>query len=284
VDRIRREYAPSTHYLAAANQLKRLQQFRGYPSSAHWYRFIARVHRERAWFLTHAGHVESALRDARQADAAGRVAHRYAPSADDARQDLQALAETALITSQAHLLNQDPVAALQALETVEAALEAARRPLGSDYYRQRAVALLQLGADLPAQRFFARSMTVMKAGGEASRPIEVEYTGSRYLHLLSGSWDDAALLAHEVADNFGADTLHACVARHWAVATGLATGSPNVRREARAILLAREPSRTFGHQRTLGRLLACTPDLGLAAAVQSHWIRFALYQNGVRRR
>jgi hypothetical protein len=288
VQAIHTEFAGSREFLEAARRLKRLQQFSGFPSNRRWLRFMARVYRERAWFLLHSGHSGTAIAEANCAIEALRLAYRLARTGHEERDDLSDVATSALILSQAFLLQQRPRQAFGALELVEDALEAGHLRLGSDFYRQRGVALLQVGeADREAQRYFAKSAQLMEDLGEATRTEELRYTGARHIYFMNRDWEHAAELAHDIADPsaFGSDTLHASVGTHWAVATGLSVDSSEVHSRALDLLERNATTaRAFGHQHTLYALFRCTLALQLTPDHRATWVRRALYLNAFRNR
>lgn len=285
VEHIRHTFASSGEFLEAADRLKRLQQFAGFPSHPSWLRYLARVFRERAWFLVHSGHTVSAIHEARKSMVASRYAFRQARSAGQAKRDLQAIVDAGLLVSHAHLLRRSSEA-LGALVTVEQAAEAGRLRLGSDYYRQRGVYLLQAGGDEPAQRYFDKSARIMEELAESTHgDVELRYTGARHTNLLMKNWDAAFELVHDARHAFGSTSLHASVSSHWAVACGLSTDSQLIRQEAMTLLDANAATaRAFGHQHTLLFLFERTPDLHLSIAQQADWVRFALYINAYKNR
>src|SRR4029079_16152677 len=99
------------------------------------------------------GHSGSAGREAALAQSLGKSAFRESHHKEYAARFIQA----ALIDSHSCLLSRRPRQVWQILEVARDAAESIGAPLGSDHFRQRGVALLQLREDERAIQQFERS-------------------------------------------------------------------------------------------------------------------------------
>ena len=193
---------------------------------------------------------------------------------------------SALIGSQALLLGRNPSEALCLLDTAGAAAAWVRQPIGSDHFRQRGVALFQLREDDAAADCFRKAVTAMEHLNEARNPAQLVMTGPRHINLLGKlQWDGAREVLDTAKRGFGETSLEAVMAQHWAAACGLSTDSTRVNEDAVRLLdapIALAPQ--FGHQATIRKLLALTPDLGLDTRLRQAWVRRALYENASRTR
>jgi hypothetical protein len=181
-------------------------------------------------------------------------------------------------------LSRRPEEALVALDVARDAAESIRSVLGSDHYRQRGVALLQLRQDVQAADQFRRSAELMEKLNEATVPAQIMMAGSRHIGLLGGLNCDLgydALSAAKLA--FGDGSLETSIALHWAAASCLASDSSALIQQAVTQLNGSlAPSAQFGHQLTIRRLLIMTPELGLDSRLRRVWVRRALYENAFR--
>jgi len=283
IETIRSAHVADGRYSAAASLLKQLHSYQGFPSNIDWLRLAGHLHRERAWFLVHSGQTAQALEQAAVAIAIGKRVYRMAQKSTSA--DAKDVVDAALIQAHAHLMRREPEAAFAALQLVEDASEAANLQLGSDYYRQRGVVLLQAGLNAPAIRYFRKSGERMIELGEGSHPLSASITSHRYVSLLTGSVDSAAELASLASDAFGASSMEASVSTNFAAASALSVDSHAAELSASELLARnRNTSAQFGHQATLTRLLTITPSLNLPLPIRRDWIRQALYINATARR
>jgi hypothetical protein len=235
-----------------------------------------------AWLLVHSGFARSAVSHASKSLWLLQTAFYRLNRDDDAREFIR----STLIASHANLLAGRPTAALSLLEIMRDASAAISAPLGSDYYRQRGVALFQLGSthDDQARKCFERSEQQMRALGEAGSEAQALMTGTRHLALLGrADWETEMEVLEAAESTFGSDSLEASMTRHWAAACGLLTGDHKLALDARELLEQNSNTAArFGHQATVAKLLAMTPELGLPKGLQALWVRKALYQNAFR--
>jgi len=165
------------------------------------------------------------------------------------------------------------------------AYEKSTSPL-ADYYRQRGVALFQLGNkhDDEARTSFAQSEHQMRKLGEGESEAQALMTGTRHINLLGKpDWDGALRVMEMVENTFPSDSLEASMTRHWAAACGLLTGDGRIRQRGQELLAVNQQTAArFGHQATVSKLLYLTPELGLSRGLEAIWVRKALYQNAFR--
>jgi hypothetical protein len=232
--------------------------------------------------LVHSGFTRSAISHASLSLWLLQSAHYRLGSREEVREFIR----STLIAAHANLLAARPAAALQILDLMRAASESIGAPLGSDYYRQRGVALFQLGNkhDDEAKASFAQSERQMRKLGEGESEAQVLMTGTRHINLLGKPDWDGALRVMEMAENtFRSDSLEASMTRHWAAACGLLTGDGRIRQRTRELLAVNQQTAArFGHQATVSKLLSLTPELGLSRGLEAIWVRKALYQNAFR--
>ena len=279
-DAIREAHAAQYRFVDGLAALRALHASVGYAAHTGRIRLKARLHEHTAWFAVHSGFTTTALVAATRAMALSQIAlNEHGGDVDRARSG-----DAMLIASQAYLLAGEPTRALEMLESKRGVAERLGSRLGSDFYRQRGVAFFQLGHDAAASRAFRLAVHEMEAAGEAEHPIQLAFTGPRYLHLLgTPDGDRAWILAADATTVFGPQSLEASMARHWAVACDLSTDSPASHRRALEHL-QRMPSALgpFGHQATVSRLLRMTLELQLPHPLRRTWIRRALYTNAFR--
>lgn len=275
-------HARKFEFLEGIRALRRLLPLIGYPGDYRRVGLLAKVRHQIAWFLVHSGQCESAAREARAARDLWRSAYHESPR----REYTERFVQSALVGSQAELLARQPSAALRILDIARSAAESIEAPFGSDHFRQRGVALLQLREDQRAATEFRQSAEAMERLNEAETPAQVIMTGSRHIHLLGHvNWDGANELVAAASREFGADSLEASMALHWAVACAISTDSSPVVKEANGLIGAHpSPAPQFGHQLTIRKLLSITPELGLDARLRKAWARRALYENAFRAR
>jgi hypothetical protein len=235
-----------------------------------------------SWFLVHSGFTRSAISHANLSLWLLQTAYYRL----DRKQDVQEFIKSALIASHANLLAGRPVGALQVLDLMSDASQSIGAPIGSDYYRQRGVALFQLGGkhDDEARKSFQQSEQQMRRLGEGSSEAQVLMTGIRHINLLGKpDWEGALRVMDTASSTFVPDSLEVSMTRHWAAACGLLTDDGRIRQRVRELLDENQATAgRFGHQATISKLLSITPELGLPRGLMAVWVRKALYQNGFR--
>lgn len=274
------DYSARYDFLNGARALRRMLPYVGYAGDARRIALQALVHQYIAWFLVHSGRCVSAATEAAAARDLWRVAWHESGTVEYAQEFVKA----ALIGSQAWLLSRRPEEALKTLDIARDAAESVGSFLGSDHYRQRGVALLQLRQDELAAGQFRKSAEVMEQLNEATVPAQIVMTGARHVGLLGNlNCDQAydALSAATVA--FGGASLETSMALHWAAASCLSSDSPALIHQAVEQLDDYpDPLPQFGHQLTIRRLLIMTPELGFDDRLRRVWARRALYENAFR--
>lgn len=282
IDSIADRHTGQYAYFDAVRALRRIVPLVGYPADARRIALLARLRQHVAWFLVHSGQCSSAALEARAARDLWRIAYHESPRREYADRFIQC----ALIGSHALLLTCRPQDAWQTLDVARGAAESIGAPIGSDHFRQRGVALFQLREDERAAVQFRQSAEAMERMGEARIPAQIVLTGSRHIHLLGRvNWEGALGVFKTAGDAFGKESLEASMALHWAAACGLSTDSASVMQRAYDLITAQPmPVAQFGHQLTIRRLLAVTPELGLDDRLRRAWMRRALYENAFRTR
>lgn len=249
----------------------------GYPASVALIRLRAQVHAHIAWFAGHSGLCETALANSRRAIELRRLAYRQTRLSID----VQAIADSALVTANAFLLQQNPRRALQTLQLVRHAQQQQRNRFGAEYLRQHAVAFLQLGEDREAVLGFQRSIRAMQDQGRSR--ADAALAGQMRLNLLARAVESQLEILDVVRQQFGTASLEAAMATNWAAACAFATDSRALRFQAADLLAKSTPQARFGHQATARALLQVTPELELNAPMRGEWVRYALYFNAFRR-
>jgi hypothetical protein len=266
---------------AGARSLLQLKQKLGHMSEARRIALAGILEQKIAWFLVHSGFTRSAVSHASSSLWLLQTAYYRLGRNDDVREFIK----SALIASQANLLAGRPAGALPILDIIRDAAQTINAPLGSDYYRQRAVALFQLGAryDDEAKKGFEQSERQMRRLGEGG-DAQALMTGARHTNLLiTPNWENALGVMEVACDTFSPDSIEASMTRNWAAACGFLTDDDHIRRRARELLVENEAAAArFGHQATIGKLLSMTPELGLPKGLRAVWIRKSLYQNAFR--
>jgi hypothetical protein len=267
-------------FLNGARELRLILPYIGYAGDARRIALQALVHQHIAWFLVHSGRCVSAAAEAGTARDLWRVAWHESDSHDFA----QGFVRAALIGSHAWLLLRRPEETLTTLDVARDAVESIRSVLGSDHYRQRGVAFLQLRQDAQAAEQFRKSAETMEKLNEATVPAQVAMTGTRHTGLLGGLNCDQGydvLAGAQLA--FGDKSLETSMALHWAAASCLSSDSaPLIRGAVEQLKNSLAPSAQFGHQLTIRGLLIMTPELGLDDRLRRVWVRRALYENAFR--
>jgi hypothetical protein len=112
IESIWTEYGQSGEFMAGLLALQGYGVEYGRPASAHWFRFMARLHQIRAWFRVHSGMSTSAYQEGKIAIDLSHLA--YKEKEDPL--DLRRLTESCLIASNACLLAANPKASLKLLD------------------------------------------------------------------------------------------------------------------------------------------------------------------------
>ena len=266
-------------FLLGAKEMRQLLPRVGYAGDSRRVALRALIHQHMAWFLVHSGRSISAATEARTARELWRVAHHESPNREYGAQ----LVKASLIGSQAWLLACRPSVALAELDIAGAAAQSIGDVLGSDHYRQRGSAFLQLRADQDALRHFQSATEMMERLGEARVPAQLLLTGDRHLALINLDVEQSLNVLDVTRRTFGENSLETSMALHWAVATGLSTDSDSIATEALGLLSHYpSPPPQFGHQSTIRKLLLITSELGLDVRLTRAWVRRALYENALR--
>lgn len=282
IDWIREAFGQSGKYFDGLERLRGYDSLGGYPASAKWFRFLARLYQHRAWFYTHSGMSTSAFQQATIAVDFSDLAYRE--SGDSL--DLRRLTESSLVASHACLLVSSPATSLKLLDIAAAASERLSDPLGSEHYRQRGTAYFQLQPDdsAEARRQFKEATSAMERKQEHRNQGQLLMMGGRHIALLNGpDVDSSASIMEQVKQDFVPSSLEYAMMLNWTAACALATDSAPMHEYAQALLresLVR--SQPYGHQATRARLLALTTEVGLDARFWKSWIYRALYENAYR--
>jgi hypothetical protein len=201
--------------------------------------------------------------------------------------DLRRLTESCLIASQACSLASDPRTSLTLLDLAAQASARISDPLGSDHFRQRGTAWLQLArTDEAAElsRYFENAAEAMERKHENLNEGQLLMTGQRHLALLgTPNVDLSADIMAQVEKDFSPGSLERAMMLNWTAACALSTDSVALHSYARGLL--REglvQSSAFGHQATRAYLLSITPEIGLELRFWKAWVRRALYENAYR--
>lgn len=275
------EFSERYQFLGGARELRRMLPRIGFAGDARRIALRAWLHQKIAWFLVHSGRCGSASEESRIACDLWRVAHRERSSNDYVKGFVQA----ALIGSHALLLARRPHEAWTTLELARDAADSTGDPLGSDHFRQRGVALLQLREDERAREHFEKSAELMEKLNEATVPAQILMTSARHAGLLALDCDKGLDVLATVRQAFGEESLEASMALHWAAAASMSADSPSALRDATDLLSQHpDPGPQFGHQATIRKLLSITPELGFDARLRRLWVRRALYENAFRSR
>ena len=169
----------------------------GKPGHHRFIRLWARVRHLIAETLLSSGRTTSALDQALRSLHLSRIAFQ---ESDDPF-DLDRVAKSALLASQAHLLRAEPGSSSFYLDLCKRACERVGTELGADYYRQRGVVAFQEQDDETALVHFERATEVLPDSIEPahqSRNYEPRTFSERQLNLLTRDWDGALELVEYV--------------------------------------------------------------------------------------
>jgi len=258
----------------------------GYAANARLIGLHAELHKQTAWFCVHSGLAASALKEAEKAIELAAVARFEAGARRSSNGYMQQAIDASLIASQALLIAHQPEAALRYLDLACHASEGIRIPIGSDQFRQRGDAYFQLKNDGDARKFYRHAAETMQRLGEARNEAHLLMYGPRQSNLLDPvDWDRAQEILGAVADTFGAESHEHTTTVHWTAACGLMTDSPSTNSRALELLEEnRARAARGGHQATISRLLALTPDLKFYPRLRATWVRRAMFENAFRRK
>lgn len=280
IDQTAARHSARYDFLNGAQKLRLMLPYIGYAGNARRIALQALLHQQIAWFLVHSGRCVSAATEAAIASDLWRVAWHESGDAGYA----EGFVRAALIGSNAWLMSRRPEDALTTLDIARDAAESIRSFLGSEYYRQHGVALLQLRQDEQAAGQFLKSAEMMEKLNEATVPAQVMMTGARHTALLGGlNCDQSYDVLSSVKAAFGDTSLETSMALHWAAASCLSSDSSSlIQRAVTQLNDSVAPSTQFGHQLTIRRLLIMAPELGLDDRLRRIWVRRALYENAFR--
>ncbi len=268
-------------FLAGTASLLQLKQKLGHISEGRRMALAGILEQRIAWFLVHSGLVRSAVSHANYSLWLLQSSYYRLGKKETAQEFIK----SALIASHGNLLAGRPAAAMPVLELMREACQHIGAEPRSDYFRQRGVALFQLGGghDAEAAACFEESERQMRRFGEGDKAQSL-MTGKRYVNLLGKTdWEGSLDVNEAVLAAFPSNSLEVAMARHWAAACGLLSADGPVRQRARELLESnRDVAGRFGHQATIHKLLSLTPELGLPRGLKAIWIRKALYQNAFR--
>jgi hypothetical protein len=265
-------------FLQGASELDKLRPYLGDPKNETLLRVLAQLQCHKAWFFTHAGWSRSSIEAANEAYLSAVELYRRTRAHDDS----QIIADAALIASNSHLNRFEPVEAQGALRLVAAAREAQSAYLNEEYYRQLAVAKLQLASDAEARRAFDKAFTVMRERGHGDNDVSVLLSTRRQTNLLSPvNWDGkggALETLDSVRRKFPERSNEFNIAVSWAAACGFSIDSPAANHKAEEFI--EHDSRyvwRFGHRATVVSLLRLVPQI--PQALRAGFVRFAVHQN-----
>lgn len=254
----------------------------GYPADSRRVDLLGQIHFQISWLLGHLGRSAAAVRHSHYAMDLFRAA--WHESGDRSTVDRFVLG--GLVQSQSLLLSHQSNAAIEVLDLIADAAASVSSPLGSDHFRQRGIAALQLHEDAQAAAMFKLSDSKMIEFNEAKSQAQLNMTGDRYIHLLGiPHVDNMQELRYLAGSTFGPDGLETSMMTHWVAAAAFSTGSSPLEGEAMELLHENAVTAArFGHQATIGVLLRAIPSLGLYGHLQRKFVRFALYENAFRLR
>ena len=255
----------------------------GYPSHYRFVRVLARLHQLLSENHVHVGFARSAIKEGLKSIHLSRFAYH---DSGESRFDLEQIAKTALLISQACLLRMEGGSAEKYLDLYEAATERARLSPGGEYFRQRGVVRFQSGQDDAARPCFEKAAIELahsRSYGKDRMPHEVLNIGQRQTNLLgTPDWDQAQELFDYMLKHLAPGEIHISMNLNWAAATAFATDSASAQRRAMELLDEHfTASEGYGHQRTIAKLLRMTVDL--PSRLRSTWVRRSLYENAFAR-
>src|SRR6266567_2490939 len=214
-------------FLQGVAELNALRPYLGDPRNEALLRLLAKLECHRAWFFTHAGWSRSSIEAAGQAYLTAVELYRRTRACDE----LQVIADAALIASNAHLNRFEPEEARRALRLATAARDSQSEYLNEEYHRQLAVTYLQEAGDHDedARQSFKQAFAVMREYGRNEDDASILLSTQRQANLLPPvNWDgkDGALeLFESVSRQFPEHSNEFNIAVSWTAACGFATDS-----------------------------------------------------------
>jgi len=267
-------------FLQGVAELNALRPYLGDPKNKALLRLLAKLGCHRAWFFTHAGWSRSSIDAASQAYLSAVELYRRTRAYDE----LQIIADAALIASNSHLNRFEPTEARHALGLAAAARESQSEYLNEEYYRQLAVAYLQEANDNDedARSTFKKALAAMKEQGRGEDHVAVLLSTQRKANLLPPvNWDgkDGALEVFEsVKRQFPEHSNEFNIAVSWTAACGFATDSAPANLTAQELIEDHSVyASRFGHRATVVSLLRLAPRL--PQGLRPDFVRFAVHQN-----
>jgi len=246
-------------------------------------RLLAQLECHKAWFFTHAGWSRSSIEAANEAYLSAVEIYRRTRAHDE----LQIIADAALIASNSHLNRVEPVNARRALRLAAAARETQSAYLNAEYYRQLAVTNFQAENDSDARRWFKTAFRVMREQGYSDNDVPVLLSTRRQANLLAPvNWDGecgALEILDSLSRHFPEHSNEFNIAVSWTAACGFSIDSPAANLQAQELVEHHFQSAwRFGHRATVVSLLRLVPQL--PPALRSDFVRFAVHQNAFAER
>lgn len=277
-----RDGRASNQFVSAAQVLRALKPYFGYPSETGRLKLAAKLHQYLAWFYAHSGFTTSSILEATHAAKLYGIV--YHNTGD--RDALRLLGGTCLSASNSYLLGGQPKAALEALKHSQQATEAAGLSLNSEFFRQSGTALFQTRQDAAARAMFEHVWKTTPGSSLKNADLTFKMSSDRHLNLITTPFpnvDDELSLLEQARAVSGSASLEVSVCTHWAAACALLTDSPNAHSLALELIQQNQKNAArFGHQATIAKLLPIA--LELPVRKRSLWVRLALYQNAYRSR
>lgn len=263
--------------------LRRLLPYVGNATTLETLKVKSLLEENLSWFAAHMGLSRSAYQYATAA--MNHCKQCYDESLGD-KEHLIAYARAALIASNALLLSHKPAEAMLTLNLAYEAKFAAGEPLGSEWYRQLATALLQhQGYDHLASKLYDKAGEEMQRQKECAHPLSIQMNRDRQQSLLRPvkKFEQAQELVTQTETTFGQYSLEHMMSCNWAAAAAFELDDQQATNYASELLhsVMSQPL-SFEHQKTVTRLLLITPDLPLRGPAKDSWLRFALYENTAR--
>jgi hypothetical protein len=269
-------------FLRGVAELDKLRPHLGDPKNEVLLRLLAQLHCHKAWFFTHAGWSRSSIEAANEAYLSALELYRRTRAHDE----LQIIADAALIASNSHLNRFEPVEARRALRLAAAVRETQSAYLNEEYYRQLAVTNLQAENDTDARRWFKKAFRVMREQGHSDNDVSV-LLSTRQANLLPPvNWDGkrgALEILDSVRRHFPEHSNEFNIAVSWTAACGFSIDSPAANLQAQELIEHHCPyASRFGHRATVVALLRLVPQL--PPALRADFVRFAVHQNAFAER
>jgi hypothetical protein len=236
------------------------------------------IHEKLAWFAMPVGRIKKALGHACSAMEAAVEAFRE--SAGD-REYLLRYGEAALLASICMQKLQAPRDALRFIRAADEANITAGELPGSEHFRQRGAALIQIGRryDDLARKMLSLAPVRMEEKHEASHPIDLLMTGLRQRTFIDPmwGWEKSLELVQAVEVHYGRNSFQRAVAAKSAAAAGFKLADPGINNIALRLLEGSD-SGSPG-PRSLSQVLSITPYLNLTGDNLDRWLRFAFQES-----